>query len=169
MHENEQDDPEVLSEIEKLGYDPRDVDVAKTPMHAVYLYGGIAASIFMAWLVMWVLDRSQVTTPEPSDFVRERAPEEPFPLLQSNITAKKDIEDLRALEHVKKSTAGWVDEEAGVARIPVETAIGLMLDEGFETLRSTAVIRAPDDELTEESTDEATEDVAQPADTETEE
>ena len=124
-----------------------------------------------------MLDRSQVTTPGPSDFVRERVPEKPFPLIQSNITAKKDIEDLRALEHVMKSTAGWVDEEAGVARIPVETAIGLMLEEGFATQapRSDPFELRPGEEVMNvgsevESSNE--DDVAQPegpADTETEE
>lgn len=172
MHEHEKDDPEVLSEIEELGYDPRDVDVDKTPMHAAYLYGFVLFSIFLAWFVMWMLDSSQVSTVEPTEVVRDHMPEESFPLIQSNITAKKDIEDLRALEHVMTDTAGWVDKEAGVARIPVETAIGLMLEEGFETRRSSDSIVLPADELAEEPSDETSDVGAQPegvADTETEE
>lgn len=143
MHEHEQDDPEVLSEIEKLGYDPRDVDVDKMPWHAVYLYGFVLFAIVLAWFVMWILDRSQVSTVEPTEVVRDRVPEEPFPLIQSNITAKKDIEDLRALEHVKTDTAGWVDEEAGVTRIPVETAIDLMLEEGFKSESPPLTVEPP--------------------------
>lgn len=144
MHEHPQDDPELLSEIEKLGYDPRDVDVEKTPWHAIYLYVGVGFSIFLAWFVMWVIDRSQVTVTEPAKLARDRLPEPPYPLLQSNATVKKDIEDLRAIERVKTEFAGWVDEEAGVARIPVETAIDLMLEQGFESRNATS-----DDETTE--------------------
>jgi len=133
MHEHPKDDPELLSEIEKLGYDPRDVDVSQTPKHAIFLYVGCGLSMLIAWVVMLVIDKDQVTTVEPAALTRDRMPEEPYPILQSNITAKKDIEDLRLEEKVRAESAGWVDKEAGIAHIPVATAIDLLLEEGFPT------------------------------------
>ena len=61
MHEHSQDDPEVLSEIEKLGYDPRDVPVEKTVMHAVMLFlsvgavMGLAFTLFSASTPVWLI------------------------------------------------------------------------------------------------------------------
>lgn len=133
MHEHPKDDPELLSEIEKLGYDPRDIKVDKgMAMHAVFLYVGIGLSVLLAWGVMWWIDRSQVVVPEASSMQRDRVPEQPDPLLQSNITAHKDIADLRKLEVAKTDYATWVDKEAGVARIPIAAAMEIMLEQGFE-------------------------------------
>jgi hypothetical protein len=135
MHEHEQDDPEVLSEIEKLGYDPRDVPVEQTPKHAYALFISFGVMMLVAALVMWLMDRAQgsrsvFTQPLPE---RRNAPADPYPLLQSNLTAKKDIHDLRDEEAVKTDTAGWVDESKGTVRIPVATAIELVLKEGLPT------------------------------------
>lgn len=128
MHEHHQDDPETLSELQKLGYDPRDVPVEKTWIHAVLLYVGVAASMVFAWFVMTVFDRAQVGRPEKQE-VRATTPQEPYPVLQTNTTARTDINDLRHEERVKRDTAGWVDESKGVAHIPVDTAKGLVLEE----------------------------------------
>lgn len=133
MHEHPKDDPELLSEIEKLGYDPRDIKVDKgMAMHAVYLYVGLGFSVLLAWGVMWFFDRSQVTVPDETAWERDRMPEQPDPLLQSNITAHKDIADLRKLEQAKSDHATWIDEDAGVARIPIAAAMEIMLEQGFE-------------------------------------
>ena len=47
------------------------------------------------------------------------------------MTAKTDIEDLRRDERIRLNTFAWIDEGAGVARIPIDRAIDLMLEEGF--------------------------------------
>ncbi len=133
MHEHEQDDPEVLSEIEKLGYDPRDVPVEKTKTHAIALFVSCFVVMILAGIVMTVIDRMQgsKTVFEQPLPVRQTLPEAPYPLLQTNSTAKTDIHDERAIEAVKTDTAGWVDKGKGVARIPVEQAKALILGEGM--------------------------------------
>ncbi len=129
MHDHNHDDPETLSEIEKLGYDPRDVPVEKTWIHAVLLYASIAVTMVLAWLVMTVFDRAQVGKPQSATAVRSSTPPEPYPLLQSNKTAKTDIIDLRKAEQIKTDTAGWVDQGKGIAHIPVEDAKHLVLED----------------------------------------
>ncbi len=129
MHD-EHDDPELLTEIEKLGYEPRDVPAEQTWKHAAMLYISIAVVMGLSWVFMAIVDRSQAERPK-STFERGRSPEDPYPLLQSNVTAHGDIAKLRALEREKTDTAGWIDKEAGAARIPVNDAIGLVLREGL--------------------------------------
>ena len=130
MHD-ERDDPELLSEIEKLGYEPRDVPVEQTWRHAAMLYISIAVIMGLSWVFMAIVDRAQAERPDMSTFERPRSPGDPYPLLQSNVTAHKDIANLRRLEREKTDTAGWIDKEAGVARIPIDDAIELVLSERF--------------------------------------
>lgn len=129
MHDHEHDDPETLSEIEKLGYDPRDVPVEKTWIHAVLLYTGVGVTMVLSWLVMAYFDRAQVGKQSATEVVRPTSPTDPYPLLQSNATAKTDIVDLRHEEMLKSDTAGWVDKGKGVAHIPVENAKKIVLEE----------------------------------------
>jgi hypothetical protein len=140
MHEHHEDDPEVLSEIEKLGYDPRDVPVEQTWKHAVGLF--IACGVMMAAAagIMWVIDWNTrgSSLGKPEAVQRRNVPEDPYPLLQSNLTAKTDILDLRDRERAKTDHYSWVDESKGIVRIPVEDAIQKVLEEGLPTTSSQA-------------------------------
>jgi hypothetical protein len=135
MHEHHEDDPEVLSEIERLGYDPRDVPVGETPKHAIALFLSVGAVMLVSWGIMAAIDRYQgsniVGRKDVTEVQRDRMPEEPYPILQTNRSAKQDIRDLRKDEMIKTTTYGWVDKEAGVASIPVESAKAMLLSEGL--------------------------------------
>ncbi|MEX2244696.1 MAG: hypothetical protein WD716_12735 [Fimbriimonadaceae bacterium] len=137
MHDHHEDDPEVLSEIEKLGYDPRDVPIGETPKHAIALFVSVGAVMLISVGIMTVIDRYQGSTlvgsKDVSDVRRERAPEEPYPVVQTNLSAKTDIHDLRRDEMIKTTTYGWVDKAAGVASIPVDEAKAILLSEGMPT------------------------------------
>ena len=153
MLEHHEDDPEVLSEIEKLGYDPRDVHVdSKLAMHAVLLFVSVAICGGLAWAVMAMLDYSQVGSKDVSTVERSQTPSEPYPLLQSNRTAHEDIKHLRVEEDVKKHHFGWVDKEAGVVRIPIEDAMEHVLNEGLpvtQTSTPPALGSAPEGHVTD--------------------
>lgn len=153
MHEHHEDDPEVLSEIEKLGYDPRDVPVEKTWQHAVGLFAGVGAAMLLAWLVMFLIDHSQVGSKAGAPAVdRAISPEDPYPLLQSNRAAHEDIAALRLQEQIKTSTAGWVDKGKGVARVPVDVAKELVILEGIRptgTMATPALGVAPEGQETD--------------------
>jgi hypothetical protein len=53
----------------------------------------------------------------------------PEPRLQTN--PREDLADLRAKEDDQLSSYGWVDRNAGVVRIPIDTAIKLTLERGL--------------------------------------
>ena len=135
MHDHHEDDPEVLSEIEKLGYDPRDVPVGETPKHAIALFLSVGAVMLASWGIMAMIDRYQgsnlVGHKDVTEVQRERTPEEPYPILQTNRSAKQDIRDLRKDETIKTTTYGWVDKGAGVASIPVDRAKAILLRDGL--------------------------------------
>lgn len=126
MHEHHQDDPQTLSEIEKLGYDPRDVPVEKTYIHAILLYVGCGVAMVAAWVLMSVFDRTQVGKPATIE-TRKSVPQQPYPLLQTNTTTKTDIHDLRHTEELKADTAGWIAKDKGIAHIPVDEAKKIVL------------------------------------------
>lgn len=122
MHEHEEDDPELLSDLVRLGYDYRDVKVDGMWKHAIGLFGGVGICAALGYATMWYFDSQQVLGNEGREARTQDLPEQPYPLLQSNVTVKKDIKDLRAQEKLKTDTAGWVDKDAGVAHIPVSVA-----------------------------------------------
>ncbi len=149
--QDQRDDPELLTETEKLGYEPRDVPVEQTWKHAAMLYISIAVIMGLSWVFMRIVDRSQATRPDLSTFERPRSPEDPYPLLQGNVSAHEDIARLREMEREKTDTAGWVDKEAGIARIPIDDAIELVLRD-----------RLPDREPESGGAADATQAVGQP-------
>ena len=154
MHEPADDDQKTLDELQKLGYEVRDVPVKKMPMHAGALYAFVGLVMIVSWLFMSIVDRDLTTVPSAESMERSRQPDEGFPVIQGGVTAKTDIEDLRKAERIGTTTSTWIDEEAGVARIPIDVAIQLKLKEGFDTqareqtvpARPTIEIDSTDDE-----------------------
>ncbi|MCU1383087.1 MAG: hypothetical protein JWL71_1784 [Acidobacteria bacterium] len=58
---------------------------------------------------------------------QDRVP--PEPRLQTN--PREDLADLRAREDGQLTSYGWVDKNAGVVRIPIDTAMRLTLERGL--------------------------------------
>ena len=55
--------------------------------------------------------------------------EPPEPRLQTD--PRRDLADLRAREDELLNSYGWVDKNAGIVRIPIESAMTLMLERGL--------------------------------------
>ncbi len=107
-------------------------------VRGIVLFGiGLAALIVITGLAMWGLFRGLQQreegreTPLPPLVLREGAPPVPAPHLQT--TPEQDLRALRAMEDSLSHTYGWVDETAGVARIPVERAMQILLEQGLPT------------------------------------
>jgi len=122
---------------ESQAYETRDVKIR--PL-AVFLAGLTIVGIFV-YLVIFVLLRlfsgeaarqdaqlapSSVSRPAPAPG-DERLP--PEPRIQANPAG--DMKALREQEDAVLGTYGWVDRQAGVARIPIDVAMRQVLDEGL--------------------------------------
>ena len=130
-----------------LGGDPR------TPAHPrgdrdirldrIFIFIGglvllLAGCALVCWLLYATFRRELVRKdPPPSPLPEANAPViPPEPRLQENPV--KDMEALREHEEAILESYGWVDRDAGIARIPIERAMDLMLDRGLRPTRAEA-------------------------------
>ena len=108
------------------GFD-RELDV-----RAILIFGAVLALLVAAALAaMWILtvvlrDRAAQADPRPSPIAELNARAvPPEPRLQSNPPV--DMKTLRAQEETELHSYGWVDEKAGVARIPIDRAMEILV------------------------------------------
>lgn len=108
---------------------------------------GLVVVTVFSYLVVWgvygiLQSRTADQTAERryplSVAVADRLP--PDPRLQTN--PKKDLADLRAYEADTLAHYAWVDKNNGVARIPIENAMKLVLERGLPARPATAAVSA---------------------------
>jgi hypothetical protein len=106
-------------------WEPRDIAIRPIAIFAAVLFPFlIAVGLGASALVGFLAGREGAASPR----VHPLAPAvgtalPPAPRLQS--APRKDLEQLRAEEDAVLSSYGWVDQGAGVARIPIERAMAL--------------------------------------------
>jgi hypothetical protein len=121
-----------------------------------FIVGLSVACIFVAWLMAAVLNRFEgreqraEVESRPSPFAAERSNLPPEPRLQLAPNSEEQISKneppnlktqhpLEEIKELSKSWAqqlnsyGWVDEHAGVVRIPIDEAKRLLLEQGLPT------------------------------------
>jgi len=122
---------------ESKAYETRDVRVR--PL-AVFIAGLSVAGIvvYLVVALMFRLFSGQAAREDaqlaPSSAARpaaspgaERLP--PEPRIQANPAA--DMKSLRQQEDAVLTTYGWVDRQAGIARVPIDVAMSQVLEEGL--------------------------------------
>lgn len=89
------------------------------------------AFVLMWWFSHRLLDDRIAADPPPPALPEARLPHEPpGPRLQSDPLA--ELSALRAVEELTLTTYGWVDETTGIARVPVDRAMDLLVENGLE-------------------------------------
>lgn len=94
---------------------------------------GLVALMVVTGVLMWLLSaglrEASVAADPPPPMLPEarRAYEPPGPRLQADPPA--DMLELRAAEDRLLATWGWTDEAAGVAQVPIERAMELLVME----------------------------------------
>ena len=124
LHSREHDNPEVVHE-------ESDVNVA-----AILRYGaglllvGVIVFVFLAWL-LGVYERqyarAQTQVYPMAAGQQDRLP--PEPRLQND--PQQELRDLRAKQEQLLTGYGWVNKEAGVARIPIDEAMRMVVERGL--------------------------------------
>jgi hypothetical protein len=85
-----------------------------------------AAAVFLIGAPYLLLGVYPVARREP---VPPAAAQPPVPRLQ--IDPRDDLAMLRADEHARLSTYGWIDQTHGIVRVPIERAIELTAQRGL--------------------------------------
>lgn len=88
-----------------------------------------AAMVVMAMLYSYFTDREAALDTSLSPLAKEAPVKTSGPQLQPN--PRVDIEVLRRSEEAQLNGYGWVDQPAGLVRIPVERAMELMAERGL--------------------------------------
>jgi hypothetical protein len=129
---------------ESKAYETRDVKIR--PL--VVFTAGLTIVALFVYLVIFVLFRlfsgqaaredaqlapSSVSRPAPAPG-EERLP--PEPRIQANPAA--DMQAVRRQEEAILTTYGWIDRQAGIARVPIDVAMRQVLEEGLP-------VRQPDE------------------------
>ena len=97
----------------------------------MWLGAAVMISAAIVYGTFWLFERQEVTANREAQvfpLAVGQVKEPPTPHLQTQ--PFKDIFTLRASEQERLTGYGWVDKNTGVARIPVEDAMNLLLQRG---------------------------------------
>ena len=107
-------------------------------VRAIFVFGaglfGVALAVHIAiWLlfVFFAAREAQNVAPRFPLAISQENRLPPEPRLQ--IHPRQDLQDLRAGEDAVLNKYGWVDKQAGVARIPIDEAMKLTVQRGLPT------------------------------------
>jgi cytoskeletal protein RodZ len=111
------------------GYEQRDADVRSLLKLGVWLIVVVAISmVAMKWTYDYY-QKVQTRGPMVSPLVENENVVPPKPQLQAE--PRKDLQTYCSEESEKLNTYGWVDQNAGVVRLPIERAMALTLQRGL--------------------------------------
>jgi len=122
-------DANVPSKTIETGHELSDLRPKNIALFAVALVV-ILVAVFVAVTVLFqrfltVETRTQ-TTPSPLSYTYEPAPE-PHLL----VTHGQDLQTMRAEEDKILKNYGWIDQEKGIVRIPIDRAIEILAQRGL--------------------------------------
>lgn len=116
-------------ELKKLGYEPENIKLKGLVVSGIAFFVFVGLNLVgAAWILRW-LNPAAFNAPSPTAAFSKKSPQPPNPLLQTNITTKTDIKELRQHEREMLETYGPVDD--GHIRIPIDRAIDLALQKGM--------------------------------------
>jgi hypothetical protein len=126
--------PQGRPRVNTAGYEKRDANVK-------WIFGIVAfvagAGLLMHFLIAGYQERLEKAPPPmdqwpPSARSNQKiSTPPPFPRLQ--ISPAQDLKTFRAREDAELNSYGWVNQTAGVARIPITRAMDLLLQRGLPT------------------------------------
>ena len=129
MHDGQPTEHEIaeLNKAISLGYDHRDLpwNAVGKGIGAFFVLTAVLSTI--AFFSLWITMRLIGVDRPP--FVPQQEATKNKPVLaplQDNVTAKKDMSDLRKMEAEKLNSYGNIDGQPGKVHIPVERAMEMM-------------------------------------------
>jgi len=84
--------------------------------------------VSMYFLFGWVIDYQASKDTPPSPLESSRAP---FTGPRLQVAPPLDMDEMKATENEVLTSYDWIDREAGIVRIPIDRAIGLLAERGL--------------------------------------
>jgi len=111
------------------GYERRDLSIRLIwGFLAGLLVTLIAVLLLMGWLFGY-FQASQARREAPPSPLTETRQVPPGPMLQ--VTPQQDLKAMRSQEDALLHSYGWVDQKAGIVRIPIDRAMQLLVERGL--------------------------------------
>jgi hypothetical protein len=126
----------------QIDWETSDIKAAAILKFAVYLLLTTLLVLFVMFKLYQGFARYEASQQPPPPIMRtdaERKP--PLPRLQEQPSL--DITQLRANENAMLSSYGWVDQQSGIARIPIADAIRVVAERGLPVRGAEAPAPAP--------------------------
>ncbi|HVX67470.1 MAG TPA: hypothetical protein VHA11_12745, partial [Bryobacteraceae bacterium] len=107
-------------------FEHQDVNSRGVLIFLISLFIALGVAIGIAWMLFmgFSVFRPEATSPLPK---REQMPPEP----RVQVHPLRDIYQLRKREASILNSYGWVQQETGIARIPIERAMDLLAERGL--------------------------------------
>jgi hypothetical protein len=113
-------------------YEHTDIDPAIGYKFGLWLLVAMILSFGIVYGAFWFFERQERSANAQAmkyPLAVGQHKEPPAPNLQTQ--PFRDVYQLRQAENEKLSSYGWVDKDGGVARIPIDRAMEVMLQKGF--------------------------------------
>ena len=128
-----------------VAYEPRDVEVSRILILGVALALTILAAGGAVWWALHELSAAQARSePAPSP-LRVGTPRQlpPEPRLQGipghAVAAPEELKEMQDSANAALNSYGWVDQKAGIARIPIEEAMKRLAAQSLPTAQQTPI------------------------------
>jgi hypothetical protein len=113
-------------------HEERDVNALAVTKFGIGLALTVIVSMFVLWgLLNYFKNRvaAELPAPSASRAAADMGKLPPEPRLQDN--PRTDLQAIRAAEEKLLHSYGWVDQEKGIVRIPIERAIDTLAERGL--------------------------------------
>ncbi|MDX1686920.1 MAG: cytochrome c [Candidatus Promineifilaceae bacterium] len=115
--------------VEEEGHEEGDLSARSIAVSALLIGLVLAAVLLVVWVVLGVLSGEPLALPAAPVRPATPTPRPSGPNLE--VVPAAELASLQATQRAQLHSYGWVDQEAGVAHIPVERAMDLLLERGF--------------------------------------
>jgi len=124
-------DQDLTARSAESGHEVSDINPKRVAMVGLALATVIAVSLPVTYGLFYYFYRGETRTrpvPSPLSYSREPTPE---PRL--SVEPGKDLKILRSEEDAMLKSYGWIDQEKGIVRIPIDRAIEILAERGLPT------------------------------------
>ncbi|MGH7961634.1 MAG: hypothetical protein ACRERD_07365 [Candidatus Binatia bacterium] len=108
-----------------------DVDVRGILMFALMLFAFAVVTLVLVWWMFDYFAVREARSDRPRSLLAGSPGESLPPEPRLQVSPSQDMQTMRAAEDALLNSYGWVDQQAGIVRIPIERAMQLLAERGL--------------------------------------